>query len=236
MESRAVPDSSARVTPTGRVALITGGESGLGAAVVRALAATGHAVAIHAHAALHQARALAEELAGAGVPSLALTADLREDGPVRTVVHRVADRFGRLDALVACAAVARPCRLEDATADDLRMHFDVNCVGAFVAAQEAAALMAGQASGGGIVLVGAALREAAPAERLAAVLSQGTIPHMARCLAAECAARHPRVRVNCVVAGEFPAGTGHDRAVRAILSLLEDESASGTCLAADGVG
>jgi hypothetical protein len=104
-----------------------------------------------------------------------------------------------------------------------------------VAAQEAAALMAGQASGGGIVLVGAALREA-PAERLAAALSQGAIPHMALCLAAECAARHPRVRVNCVVAGEFPAGTGHDRAVRAILSLLEDESASGTCLAADGVG
>lgn len=226
-----MPDPSARVPaaapPTGRVALVTGGESGLGAAVVRALAATGHAVAIHAHAALQQARDLAEELAGAGVPSLALTADLREDGPVRTVVHRVADRFGRIDTLVTCAAVAHPCRLEDATADDLRMHFDVNCIGAFVAAQEAAALMARQPSGGRIVLVGAALREAAPSERLAAALSQGAIPHVARCLAAECAARHPLVRVGCVIPADLPEGMGHDRAVRAILALLDGGSAGG---------
>jgi NAD(P)-dependent dehydrogenase (short-subunit alcohol dehydrogenase family) len=223
-----VPDPSSSVpSAAGRVALVMGGEAGLGAAVVRALAGTGHAVAIHAHAALGRARNLAEELTAAGVPSLALTADLREDGPVRTVVHRVADRFGRIDALVTCAAVASPCRLEDLTADDLRMHFDVNCIGAFVAAQEAADLMARQASGGSIVLVGEGPHEQPPSGRLAAVLSRGAIPHLALCLAAECRARHPRVRVDCVVAGETAAEAGHDPTVRAILSLVQDAAAGG---------
>lgn len=223
-----MPDSSSRVTSTaGRVALVMGGEAGLGAAVVRALAATGHAVAIHAHAALGRARNLSEELAGAGVPSLALTADLREDGPVRTVVHRVADRFGRIDVLVTCAVVAGPCRLEDLTADDLRMHFDVNCIGAFVAAQEAAAVMARQPTGGALVLVGGGSLEEPPSARLAAVLSRGAIPHLARCLEAECRTRYPHVRVACVVAGETAAEAGHDPTVRAILSLVQDAASGG---------
>ena len=52
-----VPGTAAQ---TGRVALVTGGERGVGAAVVRALASRGYAVAIHAHGSLQEARDLAE--------------------------------------------------------------------------------------------------------------------------------------------------------------------------------
>lgn len=219
----------------GRVALVVGGETGLGAAVVRALAAAGHAVAIHAHAALQQARDLADRLAAGGVPSLALTADLREEGPLRTLVHRVVDRFGRLDALVTCAAVAHPCRLEDVTADDLRLHVEVNVIGAFVAAQECAAVMAGQQSGGGIVLVGATAEEPPPSPRLAARLSLGAIPALTRCLAAECAARNPRVRVNCVIPGPAATAAADQAAVAAaVLFLLGNDRISGACLGVGG--
>ena len=224
---------AAATARTGRVALVTGGESGLGAVVVRALAAAGHAVAIHAHAALDQARAIADLLVAAGVPSLAVTADLRDEGPLRTIVHRVADHFGRLDAVVACAAVAHPCRLEDLTAADLRTHLDVNCVAAFVVAQEAAATMAGQERGGGIVLVG---DEAAdpPPDRLAEAVSRAAIPALTRCLARECAARHPRVRVNCVIPGSpVVDDAARGRVARAVLHLLEDDGASGVCLPVD---
>ncbi len=224
------------VAPTGRVALVTGGEGGLGAVVVRALAASGHAVAIHAHGALDQARRLADQLAAAGVPSLAVTADLRDEGPLRTLVHRVTDHFGRIDAVVTCAAVDRPGGFEDVTADDLRIHFDVNCIAAFVAAQEAAAAMAGQETGGGIVLVAAAAARPVVG-RLAACVSQGAIPALARCLAAECAERNPRVRVNCVLPG--PATSGEANQVRvagAVLSLLENDRVTGSCLEVGGDG
>lgn len=211
-----------------RVALVTAGESGLGAAVVRALAAAGHAVAIHAHAALDQARALADELGAAGVPSLAVTADLRDEGPMRTLVHRVTDHFGRLDAVVACAAVAHPCRLEDVTADDLRMHFDVGCVAAFVTAQEAAAVMVGQDSGGGIVLVGEDAAALPRVGRLPEAVARGAMPALTRCLAAECAARNPLVRVNCVLPGS--AASSFARVAHAVLFLLENEGVTGACL------
>ena len=58
---------------TGRVALVTGGAKRIGAAVVRALAARGYSVAIHCHASLAAARALAGEIEAAGLPSLAVT-------------------------------------------------------------------------------------------------------------------------------------------------------------------
>ena len=104
--------------PTGRVALVTGGARRIGASVVRALADRGYSVAIHANRALSEAREMARLLELEGVPSLAVTANMREEGPVRAMVHRVADHFGRIDALVTCASIWNPTALEDVTAED----------------------------------------------------------------------------------------------------------------------
>jgi pteridine reductase len=223
------------VAQTGRVALVTGGERGVGAAVVRALASRGYAVAIHAHGALQDARVLADQLAAAGVPSLAVTANLRDEGPVRAMVQRVADHFGRIDALVTCAAIRHGGPLEEVTADDLRTHFDINCVGTFVAAQEAGAFMVRQPEGGGIVTM-ADSAIARPAAGLAAFFSsQGAITAMTRRLAVECAARNPRVRVNCVLAGTpvYREGTP-EHVAHAVLFLLENDLVTGVCLPVDG--
>jgi 3-oxoacyl-[acyl-carrier protein] reductase len=175
--------------------LVAGGTGRIGTAVVRALAARGSGVAIHCHGALPRARALAEELAAAGVPALAVTADFREEGAVRALVHRVADHFGRLDALVSCVARQRPLDAAEATAADVRGQFEVDCVGAFVVAQEAAAVMAGQATGGSIVLVAANPAAATPGLEAAAA-SQAAVPALARWLGA--GGWQPRVRVECV--------------------------------------
>lgn len=178
------------------VALVTGGGRGSGAEVVRALAARGHAVAIHCHASLLEARALAEELAAAGRPALAVTADLREEGAVRALVHRVADHFGRIDVVAACARVRQPGRLEELTAADLAGHYEVNVIGTFVVAQEAAAVMLRQEAGGVIVALGDG-GEPRPDE-LASATSQAAIPALMRALDAECRPRHPRVRAACM--------------------------------------
>jgi len=222
---------------TGRVALVTGGERGMGAAVVRALASRGYAVAIHAHGSLQEARRLADQLAAAGVPSLAVTANLRDEGPVRAMVQRVADHFGRIDAVVTCAAIRQAGPLEEVTADDLRTHFDINCVGAFVAAQEAGAFMVRQPDGGSIVMMGDSAVDR-PSTGLAAFLpSQGAIPAMTRSLAVEFAARNPRVRANCVLAGTPVQREGTpEHVAHAVLFFLENELVTGVCLPVDGGG
>lgn len=184
-----------------RVALVVGGGSGLGAAVVQAFADRGWAVAIHAHASFAAARAAAEALGGRGVPALAVTADLRDEGPVRVVVRRVAEHFGRLDAVVHCAAVRRETPLADLAADDLRAALDVGLVGAVVLAQEAGAVMARQATGGSIVLVADDEVHAPRPDRLAGGIVAAAIPAAARALAAALAGTGVRVEARAVEAG-----------------------------------
>jgi len=179
------------------VALVTGGARGVGAAVVRALAARGHAVAIHCHASLREARELAAELTAAGGRALAVTANFREEGAVRAMVHRVADAFGRIDVVAGCAGRRRPGRLEEFVAADLAADYAVNVIGPFVVAQEAAAVMAGQPEGGRIVALAAAGRPDPDAIAFAA--SQGALPALMESLAAACQARHPRLRAGCLI-------------------------------------
>ena len=187
--------------PPGRVALVVGGGRGLGAAVVRRLATGSFAVAIHCHASLREARALAAELGHQGVSALAVTANLREEGAVRALVHRVCDHFGRLDLLVACAGICRPANLEELSTDDLRAHLDVACVGAFVAAQEAGLAMIRQETGGEIVLVADHSADDPTVDHVGAVTTAAAVHGLARALAEAFARRQPRVRVHAVRAG-----------------------------------
>lgn len=238
----------------GRVALVTGGTGKIGRAVCRALAARGYSVAIHAHGALPAARGLAESFTAAGVPALAVTANLRDEGPVRAMVHRVADQFGRIDAVVTCAAIWRPAPLEDVTADDLRAHFDVNIVGTFIMAQEAAAVMVPQESGGAIVTMGDQASDRPRPNDTAYFASKGAIPALTRALAVDCAARNPRIRVNAIlpgrvalpaampeeerlaVAAETLAGRegSAEHVAHAVLFLVENDFVTGICLPVDG--
>jgi NAD(P)-dependent dehydrogenase (short-subunit alcohol dehydrogenase family) len=234
-------DKGNPATPS--VALVTGGARGLGATVVRALAARGFAVAIHCHGSLVEARALAADVERAGRPALAVTANLRDDGPVRAMVHRVADHFGRIDVLVTTAMIRRRTVLEEVTADDLRSHFDVTCIGAFVCAQEVGAVMCDQATGGAIVLVGDDAATHPRADEVAAACAAGAIPALARALSGEYARRHPRVRVNAVVMrgarsrdgamDPVPPGRAHpggSHVAQAVLLLVESADVSGRCL------
>lgn len=219
---------------TGRVALVTGGAGCVGAAVVRGLAARGFAVAIHCHGSLAEARALAATLEAAGGAALAVTANLRDEGPVRAMVHRVTDHFGRIDVLVTAAGIARRGPLEGTSADDLRAHFEVNVVGAFVCAQEAGAVMAGQETGGAIVLVAPAGAARFAPDETALAPSRGAIPALTRSLAVDLARRHPGIRVNAVLPGATPPAGPPERVADAVLLLVENGPVTGVCLPLDG--
>ena len=141
---------------SGKVALVTGGSRGIGAASARALAAEGANVAISYVASPDKAEAVVAELKAKGVNARAYKADQASSVDVDQLVRNVAKDFGRLDILVNNAAVAVSGAVGDANADTaaLARQDAVNVHGVITAIRTAAQLMG---EGGRIVTVGSGI-------------------------------------------------------------------------------
>ena len=149
----------------GKVALVTGGSRGIGAAVARALAADGAAVVISYAASADKAEAIVAELEAAGTRAAAVRADQADAAAVDRMVRDAVERFGRLDILVNNAGVFLPGPVGDVTDADFERQFAVNVRGVFAAVRAAAAVMS---DGGRIVSIGSALGPRTPFPGLAA--------------------------------------------------------------------
>ena len=128
-----------------RVALVTGGATGIGRATVLHLARSGTAgLVINYRTAKEQAEQIAAEVRQIGAEAMCVYADLKNDDQVRQMVRRVGERFGRLDVLVNNAGVTHwvPVTdlegLTDAMWDDI---MDVNVKAAFRCTRAAVALL-----------------------------------------------------------------------------------------------
>ena len=183
----------------GRVALVTGGAGGIGAAVARGLAQAGvSGLAINYRKSAKEAEELAREVARGGVKAVALQANVQNDDQVRAMIGEINDSFGRLDIVVNNAGVTHWVKLADLEAltdsiwDEI---LDVNVKGAFRCARAAAALLA--ASQGMIVNVSSISGVLAPStmSSLAYGTAKAALIYMTRALAVAMA---PQVRVNCV--------------------------------------
>src|SRR6516165_4449276 len=141
---------------TGKVALVTGGSRGIGAATARALAAEGATVAISYSASADKAEALVRDLEGKGVRAAAFKADQGDPAQVDALVKAVVKRFGRLDILVNNAGVFVAGAVDDPSSDvsKFERQFAIN-VGGVAAAVRAAAKVMGQ--GGRIISIGSIL-------------------------------------------------------------------------------
>ena len=132
---------------TDKVALVTGGSRGIGAATARALAAEGANVAISYSASADKAEALVRDLEGTGVRAAAFKADQGDPAQVDALVKAVVKRFGRLDILVNNAGVFVAGAVDDPSSDvsKFERQFAIN-VGGVAAAVRAAAKVMGQGS------------------------------------------------------------------------------------------
>src|SRR3982074_1018238 len=142
----------------GKIALITGGSRGIGAAIAKRLAADGANVAITYTKGCDAAASVVKEIERAGRKAIAIQADAADADAVKAAVEKTVTTFGQLDILVNNAGTAVPKRFEETTLEELDRLIDINVRGVFVATQAALKHMR---SGGRIIMIGSAVGERA---------------------------------------------------------------------------
>jgi 3-oxoacyl-[acyl-carrier protein] reductase len=138
-------------TFAGKVAFVTGGARGIGAAVVRRLAADGATVAFTYQSSADVADALAAEIISAGGRALAIKADAADADAVTAAIGKTAAQFGKIDILVNNAGVLRMGDVGEFTLKDFDDTVAVNIRAVFVAAQ---AVLPFMDKGGRIINIG----------------------------------------------------------------------------------
>ena len=155
-------------TLEGKIALITGGSRGIGAAIAKRLAAEGANVAITYTKGADAAASVVKEIERAGGRAMAIQADAADADACQAAVEQTVAAFGRLDVLVNNAGTAIPKSFEETTLEELDRLIDVNVRGTLVATQAALKHME---KGGRIIMIGSSVGER--------VMVPGLVPYSA---------------------------------------------------------
>ncbi|MCC9600849.1 SDR family oxidoreductase [Stieleria sp. JC731] len=238
------------------VALITGsGAPRVGRVIAEELANANCRIVFHANHSVDQAQRAAENVQREfKVDTFVVTGALDESSTPDRLVDEAFDHFGRLDILVNSAAIWKPSKLSEITADEMRRYFEINAMGSFFSARAAGRVMTTQANGGSIVNIGDWATERPYLDHAAYFPSKGAIDVMTRSLAVELAQQNSAIRVNCIKPGpvlltdEVPdqqrkklcastlggkIGTA-EHVAHAVRFLCENTFVNGVCLPIDG--
>jgi rhamnulose-1-phosphate aldolase/alcohol dehydrogenase len=186
LERYKLTQAPARGELAGRVAMITGGASGIGRAAARALAERGaHVVVGDLNA--EGATEVAEELVSAhGLRrALASAVDVTDEAAVQELTRRTVLEYGGIDILVSSAGLATSAPITETTLEEWERNYAVLARGYFLASREAFRVMEEQGRGGSIVFVASKNALVAGANAAAYSSAKAASLHLARCLAEE---------------------------------------------------
>lgn len=174
-------NTQANTTLNGKVALVTGGSRGIGAAIAQRLARDGAAVAITYASSSEQAEQVVASIRAAGGKALAIQADAQDADAVRQAVNTVAAELGGLDILVNNAGAAVFGSIADFSMADYQRLLAINVTAVFVATQEAQRHMK---EGGRIITIGSVNSDFVPVPGLSVyALTKGAVASFTRGLA-----------------------------------------------------
>jgi 3-oxoacyl-[acyl-carrier protein] reductase len=152
----------------GKIALITGGSRGIGAAIAKRLAIDGAKVAITYAKGADAAASVVKEIERDGGKAIAIQADATDAEAGKAAVEKTVETFGGLDVLVNNAGTAIPKTFEETTLEEMDRLFNINVRGVFIATQAALKHMK---RGGRIIMIGSAVGER--------VVTPGLVPYAA---------------------------------------------------------
>ncbi|MBI2544882.1 MAG: glucose 1-dehydrogenase [Candidatus Rokubacteria bacterium] len=181
----------------GKVAIVTGGNGGIGLGMARGLAAAGASVAVVARDTAKSAAAV-KALEALGAQAFAVEVDVSREASVAAMVQAVVERFGRLDILVNNAGINIRKPPETYTLDEWRRILDTNLTSAFLGSKAVYPLML-KAGGGKIINVGSMLSLFGASFAAAYGASKGGIVQLTRGLASAWA--KDNIQVNAVLPG-----------------------------------
>ncbi len=173
---------------SGRVCLITGASSGLGAHFARLFARQGAQVILGARR-QDRIQALADELAATGNPALAVAMDVTDEASVSAALDHAESVLGPVDTVIANAGTSAPGRSTETPIDTIRTVFDTNLLGAFITAREGAQRMIAAGSRengrGRILMIGSITALQTGHGESAYAASKAAVAHLGRNLARE---------------------------------------------------
>ncbi len=178
----------------GKVAVVTGGNSGIGLSAARAFVREGAQVAIFGRNA-ETLQAAVSELNGDG-GAIAIQGDVTNEADLQHLFDDVKERFGGVDALFVNAGVATPSPFGQTTPELFDRHFDINVKGAYFTVQKALPLLN---EGASVILTTSAGNQLGMANMSAYLATKAALRSLARTLSAELVGRG--IRVNAISPG-----------------------------------
>jgi glucose 1-dehydrogenase len=228
MSPERVVDPSAPLS--GQTALVTGGSSGIGAGIVRALARVGAQVAVNFRSHGEAANRIVREIERDGGRAIPVEADVASEEAVESMVRQVLDRFGRLDILVANSGLQQDAPFREMTLDQWRRVIDVNLTGQFLCCRAAVRQFMAQkerpdlSRARGKIICMSSVHEVIPwAGHVNYAASKGGVMLMMKSIAQEVAPA--RIRVNAIAPGAIRtpinrAAWETEDALRKLLKLI----------------
>lgn len=237
-----------------KVAIVTGGASGIGETTVRAFAKEGAKVVIADFS--PRGQELSDELNAGGFDALFVKTDVTREDEVKHMVSATVEKFGRVDILFANAGIAKDAPAHQLSMEDWQRTIDINLTGVFLCDKYVIEQMLAQGSGGAIVNCGSIHSHAGKAGVTAYSSAKGGVKLLSQTLGITYAKQGIRVNAVCPGYIDTPLIAGRDKAMnehlislhpmgrlgkpeevaKAVLFLASDDASfiTGTSLLVDG--
>jgi 3-oxoacyl-[acyl-carrier protein] reductase len=181
----------------GKVAVVTGGSKGIGAAIAKALAGEGAAVVVNYASSKPDAERVAAAITAAGGKAIAVQGDVSKPAHIERLFSETKSAFGRLDILVNNAGVYEFAPLENVTEELFHKQFDLNVLGLLLTTKEAVKHMGRE--GGSVINIGSGASSMRPANSSVYTATKAAVDAITGVLAKELGPR--KIRVNSINPG-----------------------------------